>query len=87
MTWLPAEVFLMIKKNVSILCYRNSQMLDEDNIINETSESSVINLPDKTTGASQPERSTEVTKTQTTTTDSVVRNKIPSTYNTFFKLY
>uniref|UniRef100_A0A8C0WUR6 Aprataxin and PNK-like factor n=1 Tax=Castor canadensis TaxID=51338 RepID=A0A8C0WUR6_CASCN len=65
------HVFSTHSKMENDCTLRNSQMLDEDNIINETSESSVINLPDKTTGASQPERSTEVTKTQTTTTDSV----------------
>ncbi|XP_062934926.1 aprataxin and PNK-like factor isoform X1 [Cynocephalus volans] len=50
---------------------RNSQMFDEDNILNETPKSPVINLPDETTGASQLERSTEITKIQTTTTNSV----------------
>uniref|UniRef100_A0A8C5XBL5 Aprataxin and PNK-like factor n=1 Tax=Microcebus murinus TaxID=30608 RepID=A0A8C5XBL5_MICMU len=50
---------------------RNSQMLDEDDILKETPNSPVINLPDETTGASQLERSTEITETQTTTTESV----------------
>uniref|UniRef100_A0A2K6EUH1 Aprataxin and PNK-like factor n=1 Tax=Propithecus coquereli TaxID=379532 RepID=A0A2K6EUH1_PROCO len=50
---------------------RNSQMLDEDDILNETPNSPVINLPGETTGASQLERSTEVMETQTTTTESV----------------
>ncbi|KAL2774012.1 aprataxin and PNK-like factor [Daubentonia madagascariensis] len=50
---------------------RNSQMLDENDILNETPKSPVIHLPDETTGASQLERSTEITKTQTTTRDGV----------------
>lgn len=50
---------------------RNSQMLDEDNTLNETSESSVVNLPDETTGAPQLEKGTETVMTQTSATDSV----------------
>ncbi|MBZ3872784.1 Aprataxin and PNK-like factor [Sciurus carolinensis] len=50
---------------------RNSQMLDEDNILNEAPKSPVTYLPDKTTGTSQLERSTELAKIQTTTTNSV----------------
>ncbi|XP_070368120.1 aprataxin and PNK-like factor isoform X2 [Equus asinus] len=50
---------------------RNSQMLDEDNVLNETPKSSSINLPDETAGAPQLERSTEVAKTQTATAKSV----------------
>ncbi|XP_021579993.2 aprataxin and PNK-like factor isoform X2 [Ictidomys tridecemlineatus] len=51
---------------------RNSQMLEEDNILNEVPKSPVTkSLPDKTTGTSQVERSTELPKTQTTTTNSV----------------
>lgn len=49
-------------------------MLDEDNILNETPKSPVINLPHETTGASQLEGSTEIAKTQMTPTNSVVRN-------------
>ncbi|XP_069350811.1 aprataxin and PNK-like factor [Eulemur rufifrons] len=50
---------------------RNSQMLDEGDILNETPKSPVINLPDETTGDSQLERSTEITETQTTAIESV----------------
>ncbi|KAJ8781278.1 hypothetical protein J1605_011262 [Eschrichtius robustus] len=44
---------------------RNSQILDEDGILNETPKSSSIDLPDETPGAPQLERSTEIGKTQT----------------------
>ncbi|XP_005385721.1 PREDICTED: aprataxin and PNK-like factor isoform X2 [Chinchilla lanigera] len=50
---------------------RNSQMLDEDDILNEAPKSPVINLPDKKSGASHLERTTEITETQTTTTSSL----------------
>lgn len=50
---------------------RNSQMPSEDNLLNETPKSPAINLSDETTGATQLERSTEITKTQTTNTDSM----------------
>ncbi|KAM5143167.1 aprataxin and PNK-like factor isoform 2-T4 [Callospermophilus lateralis] len=50
---------------------RNSQMLEEDNILNEAPKSPVTSLPDKTTGTSQLERRTELGKTQTTITKSV----------------
>uniref|UniRef100_A0A8D2HGZ6 Aprataxin and PNKP like factor n=1 Tax=Urocitellus parryii TaxID=9999 RepID=A0A8D2HGZ6_UROPR len=50
---------------------RNSQMLEEDNILNEAPKSPVTSLLDKTTGSSQLERSTELPKTQTTTINSV----------------
>ncbi|XP_021118175.1 aprataxin and PNK-like factor isoform X3 [Heterocephalus glaber] len=53
---------------------RNSQMLDEDDILNEVPKSPVINLPDKTARTSHLERTTEITETQTTSTSSVVRN-------------
>ncbi|XP_030166594.1 aprataxin and PNK-like factor isoform X1 [Lynx canadensis] len=49
---------------------RNSQMLDEDNILNETPKSSSVNSPDETTGNPQLERSTEIAKTQTATANS-----------------
>ncbi|XP_041611300.1 aprataxin and PNK-like factor isoform X1 [Vulpes lagopus] len=49
---------------------RNSQMLDEDNILSGTSKSFLGHSPDETTGAPQLERSTEVAETQTTTTNS-----------------
>ncbi|KAK2507450.1 hypothetical protein MC885_004620 [Smutsia gigantea] len=45
---------------------RNSQMLDEDDKLNETPKSSAINLPDETTGAQQLERVKEIAKTQDT---------------------
>ncbi|XP_040080017.1 aprataxin and PNK-like factor isoform X1 [Oryx dammah] len=45
---------------------RNSQMLDEDDILNETPKSSSVDLPDKTPSAPQLERSTKTAKTQTT---------------------
>ncbi|XP_037663143.1 aprataxin and PNK-like factor isoform X3 [Choloepus didactylus] len=50
---------------------RNSQMLDEDDILNETAKPLLINLPDETTCAPQLERDTEISKTQTTTTNSM----------------
>lgn len=50
---------------------RNSQMLDEDDILNETPESSLINLTDETTCAPQLEGSTEIATTQTSSTNSV----------------
>ncbi|XP_057598671.1 aprataxin and PNK-like factor isoform X2 [Hippopotamus amphibius kiboko] len=46
---------------------RNSQMLDEDDVLNETPKSSLIDLPDETPGAPQQERSMEIAKTQTAT--------------------
>lgn len=49
-------------------------MLDEDDIPQETPESPVVNSPDKTPGASQLERNTEMSRAQTTATASVVRN-------------
>lgn len=45
---------------------RNSQMLDEDDILNETPKSSSVDLPDKTPSAPQLGRSIETAKTQTT---------------------
>ncbi|XP_054100853.1 aprataxin and PNK-like factor isoform X3 [Callithrix jacchus] len=54
-----------------ILTHRNSQMLDEDNVLNETPKSPVINLSHETTGASQLEGSAEIARTQMTTTNSV----------------
>uniref|UniRef100_A0A2K5KU92 Aprataxin and PNK-like factor n=1 Tax=Cercocebus atys TaxID=9531 RepID=A0A2K5KU92_CERAT len=63
---------LSIPSEVEMECtLRNSQMLDEDNILNETPKSPVINLPHETTGASQLEGSTEIAKTQMTPTNSV----------------
>ncbi|XP_023576657.1 aprataxin and PNK-like factor isoform X2 [Octodon degus] len=53
---------------------RNSQMLDEDDKLNEAPKSPVINLPDKKPGASHLERTTEITETQTTATNSLMRN-------------
>ncbi|KAM6179743.1 aprataxin and PNK-like factor [Erethizon dorsatum] len=50
---------------------RNSQMLDEDDILNEAPTSPVINLPDKKTGVSHLERTTEIPESQTTTTSSL----------------
>ncbi|XP_032509334.1 aprataxin and PNK-like factor isoform X1 [Phocoena sinus] len=44
---------------------RNSQILDEDDVLNETPKSSSIDLPDETPDAPQLERSTEIGKTQT----------------------
>ncbi|XP_034368449.1 aprataxin and PNK-like factor isoform X2 [Arvicanthis niloticus] len=48
---------------------RNSQMLDEDDILSEMQKSPVVNLPDKTTGASQLQGSPEITKTKCPTID------------------
>ncbi|KAI5145817.1 aprataxin and PNK-like factor isoform X1 [Manis pentadactyla] len=45
---------------------RNSQMLDEDDKLNETPKYSSVNLPDETTGAQQLERGEEIAKTQDT---------------------
>ncbi|XP_010608009.1 aprataxin and PNK-like factor isoform X5 [Fukomys damarensis] len=53
---------------------RNSQMLDEDDILNEAPKSPVINLLDKTTGTPHLEKTTDITETQTTSTSSMVRN-------------
>ncbi|XP_054442843.1 aprataxin and PNK-like factor [Pteronotus mesoamericanus] len=50
---------------------RNSQMLDEDDTLNETPEPSLVNLPNETSGAPQLERSAEIAATQTSTTQSV----------------
>ncbi|KAM4867171.1 aprataxin and PNK-like factor isoform 2-T3 [Thomomys bottae] len=47
----------------------NSQTFDEDDILNEIPKSPVINLPDKTTGTSQLERSPEITKSQMSAMD------------------
>lgn len=49
-------------------------MLDEDDILTKTPESSLVNLPDETTGVPQLEGSTDIATTQTSTTNSVVRN-------------
>ncbi|XP_031238327.1 aprataxin and PNK-like factor isoform X1 [Mastomys coucha] len=48
---------------------RNSQMLDEDDILSEMQKSPVVNLPDKTTGASQLQGSPEITKAKCPTID------------------
>ncbi|KAB0365117.1 hypothetical protein FD754_009273 [Muntiacus muntjak] len=45
---------------------RNSQMLDEDDILNETPKSPSVDLPDKTPSAPQLGSSIETAKTQTT---------------------
>ncbi|XP_007938329.1 aprataxin and PNK-like factor [Orycteropus afer afer] len=47
---------------------RNSQMLDEDNILDETSKRPLINSPDEKTSASQLTESTEIASTSTMTT-------------------
>nr|XP_054331503.1 aprataxin and PNK-like factor isoform X4 [Pongo pygmaeus]XP_054331504.1 aprataxin and PNK-like factor isoform X4 [Pongo pygmaeus] len=63
---------LSIPSEVEMECtLRNSQMLDEDNKLNETPKSPVINLPHETTGASLLEGSTEIAKTRMTPTNSV----------------
>lgn len=49
-------------------------MLDADDMLNETPESSLANLPDETSGASQLESSAEVATARTSTTNSAVRN-------------
>ncbi|XP_055981395.1 aprataxin and PNK-like factor isoform X2 [Sorex fumeus] len=49
---------------------RNSQMLDEDDILNETPESSLMNLPNDAAGTLQQERNLEIAKTRTTTANS-----------------
>ncbi|OWK10347.1 APLF, partial [Cervus elaphus hippelaphus] len=48
------------------LSSRNSQMLDEDDILNETPKSSSVDLPVKTPSAPQLGRSIETAETQTT---------------------
>lgn len=48
---------------------RNSQMLDDDDILNETPKSS-LNLPDESVGTLQQERNLEVAKTRTTNAKS-----------------
>ncbi|XP_028371673.1 aprataxin and PNK-like factor isoform X3 [Phyllostomus discolor] len=49
---------------------RNSQMLDADDMLNETPESPLVKLPDEKGGAPQLERSAEVATAQTSTTKS-----------------
>ncbi|EPY74884.1 hypothetical protein CB1_001866027 [Camelus ferus] len=44
----------------------NSQMLDEDDVLNETPKSSSVDLPVETTGDPQLESSTEIAETQPT---------------------
>lgn len=53
---------------------RNSQMLDEDDILNEMRKSPVVNLPDKTAVASQLQGSPEVTKAKCPTVDPMARD-------------
>ncbi|XP_028617536.1 aprataxin and PNK-like factor isoform X2 [Grammomys surdaster] len=48
---------------------RNSQMLDEGDILSEMQKSPVVDLPDKTTGASQLQGSPGITKTNCPTID------------------
>ncbi|XP_060239683.1 aprataxin and PNK-like factor isoform X1 [Meriones unguiculatus] len=48
---------------------RNSQTLDEDDVLSEMHKSPVIDLPDKTAGASQLQGSPEITKTKCSATD------------------
>ncbi|KAG8510135.1 Aprataxin and PNK-like factor [Galemys pyrenaicus] len=50
---------------------RNSQMFDEDDILNETPKSSLMNLPNETVGAPQLERSPKIAMTQMATAKSV----------------
>ncbi|XP_012586908.1 PREDICTED: aprataxin and PNK-like factor isoform X2 [Condylura cristata] len=50
---------------------RNSQMLDEDVILNEIPTSSLMNLPDETVSAPQWERSPEIAEAQTAMANSV----------------
>ncbi|KAM8784663.1 aprataxin and PNK-like factor isoform 5-T5 [Rhynchonycteris naso] len=52
---------------------RNSQMFDEDDILNETPESSLVNLPGETSNAPQLTRRTKMVTTQTSTTNNVIR--------------
>ncbi|XP_076990544.1 aprataxin and PNK-like factor isoform X3 [Tamandua tetradactyla] len=61
---------------------RNSQMLDEDEILNETTKPLLINLPNETTCVPQLERDTEISKTQTTPTNSM---SFPDEYGDFSK--
>ncbi|XP_054977847.1 aprataxin and PNK-like factor isoform X2 [Sorex araneus] len=49
---------------------RNSQMLDEDDILNETPKSSLTNMPNESAGTIQQERNLEIAETQTTTANS-----------------
>ncbi|KAM9585136.1 aprataxin and PNK-like factor isoform 1-T1 [Trichechus inunguis] len=50
---------------------RNSQMLEEDNTLDETSKPPLINLPDEKTAAPHLEESTEIANTSTMPTKSV----------------
>lgn len=49
-------------------------MLDADDMLSETPETSLAKLPDEKSGAPQLERSAEVAAAQTCTTKSAVRN-------------
>lgn len=49
-------------ENSSVLFYRNSQILDEDNVLSEMQKSPVIKLPDETAGASRLQGSPELTE-------------------------
>ncbi|XP_003413594.1 aprataxin and PNK-like factor isoform X2 [Loxodonta africana] len=49
---------------------RNSQMLEEDNVLDETSKTPLIHLPDGKSSAPQLEKSTEIANTPTMTTKS-----------------
>uniref|UniRef100_A0A671EGW7 Aprataxin and PNKP like factor n=1 Tax=Rhinolophus ferrumequinum TaxID=59479 RepID=A0A671EGW7_RHIFE len=64
------HVFSTYSEMESGCTLRNSQMLDEDDLLTKTPESSLVNLPDETTGAPQLERSTEIAMTQTSTINS-----------------
>uniref|UniRef100_A0A8C6W7W8 Aprataxin and PNKP like factor n=1 Tax=Nannospalax galili TaxID=1026970 RepID=A0A8C6W7W8_NANGA len=55
----------------SVLLYRNSQVLDKEDISYKTPESAVPNLPGRTTGASQLQRRQELTRTKSPLTDSL----------------
>lgn len=50
---------------------RNSQILDEEDILNDTPKSPIPNLPDKTIGSSQLQKSQELTKIESPTRDSM----------------
>lgn len=62
------------RKQSSVLFSRNSQTLDEEDVLSDVQKSPVINLPDKTAGASQPQGSPGLPKTKCTALEPAVRN-------------
>lgn len=63
------------RKQSSVLFSRNSQTLDEEDVLSNVQKSPVINPPDKTADTSQPQGSPGIPKTKCTTAlEPMVRN-------------